>query len=253
VLFDTAREAFVVALRVYLEMRPASRLRQVADRIESSLANPASDIFDDVVARAFMELMPLGNRAEDFGVSLLAIDAGLDLPDQEAYDVFHAKQDPQWLADFHRRLYEVRAAFAASREQIWLRLQPPYQGMPELLGRHATSVELAVATAKDRSSVRRLLDHSSMLGLFRDDLVLDKETGVLKTAHLVLIHERTGVPFPEITFVDDKVNHLHAVAPLGMRPVLASWGYNGERERSLARSFGYLVCTLEDVERQIFD
>lgn len=58
--------------------------------------------------------------------------------------------------------------------------------------------------------------------------------------------------FPDITFVDDKLNHLEAVAHLGVRPVLAGWGYNRERERALARSRGFLVCSLEDVERRLF-
>ena len=57
----------------------------------------------------------------------------------------------------------------------------------------------------------------------------------------------------EITFVDDKVNHLDAVAPLGVRCALAAWGYNGPREHRLARSHGHLLCTLDDVEAQLFE
>jgi hypothetical protein len=55
-----------------------------------------------------------------------------------------------------------------------------------------------------------------------------------------------------MTFVDDKVNHLDAVAALGVRCGLASWGYNGEREVALARARGYLVLGLEDAEAQLF-
>jgi hypothetical protein len=42
------------------------------------------------------------------------------------------------------------------------------------------------------------------------------------------------------------------VAPLGVRCALAAWGYNGERELRHARARGYLVCTLDDVDRQLF-
>lgn len=251
VLFDSVREALVVALRVYLEQSPSSRLRQGANRIESRLGPQGPDLLDDDLARRFVALTPLGNRAEDFGVSLAAIDRGLELPDQDAYDAWYASLEPAWLTRFHRRFYEVRAAFAAD-EQRWLDLQPPYPGVPELLRRHAAEVSLAVATAKDHASVRRVLAHHGMLDLFGDDLVLDKETGVSKTAHLELIRHRAAVSFPDITFVDDKLNHLEAVAHLGVRPVLAGWGYNGERERAVARSRGFLVCSLEDVERRLF-
>ena len=54
-------------------------------------------------------------------------------------------------------------------------------------------------------------------------------------------------------FVDDKVNHLDAVAPLGVRCALAAWGYNGPREHLLAGEREYLVCRLEDVEARLFD
>jgi phosphoglycolate phosphatase-like HAD superfamily hydrolase len=61
-----------------------------------------------------------------------------------------------------------------------------------------------------------------------------------------------GLDFAEITFVDDKVNHLDAVAPLGVRCALAAWGYNGPREHRLAQGRGHLVCHLEDLETQLF-
>ena len=38
--------------------------------------------------------------------------------------------------------------------------------------------------------------------------------------------------------MDDKVNHLEAVAPLGVRCALAAWGYNGAREQDRAREAG---------------
>ena len=97
-----------------------------------------------------------------------------------------------------------------------------------------------------------LLSHHGMADLFAEQLVLDKEAGLAKTAHLALIQVRTGASFQNITFVDDKLNHLTSVAPLGVRCVLAAWGYNGERERSLARAIGFAVCTVTDLEGLLF-
>jgi len=58
--------------------------------------------------------------------------------------------------------------------------------------------------------------------------------------------------YPELTFVDDKVNHLDSVASLGVRCALAAWGYNGRREHELAAEHGYLVCDLDNVEEKLF-
>lgn len=72
-------------------------------------------------------------------------------------------------------------------------------------------------------------------------LVLDKETGVSKPAHLKHVREFLEIDYPEIMFIDDKVNYLDSVASLGVRCALATWGYNGPREHRLAKERGYRV------------
>ena len=58
--------------------------------------------------------------------------------------------------------------------------------------------------------------------------------------------------YPEITFVDDKLNHLVKVSHLGVRPVLAGWGFNTHREHSLAREQGIEVAGLGSVDTVLF-
>ncbi len=233
VIADSAPECFEVALRAYAALCPVSRL----GRFERP-----------VLYQGFLSLMPLGNRAEDFGVALAALDEGTSLPDQEAYDVFREARPAGWLEAFHRCFYAQRAAFAAADPAGWRALTPPYAAFLAVLRRCAGRVHFAIATAKDRSSVRTLLADWGVADIFPDALVLDKETGASKVAHLRLLQERLGLPFPELTFVDDKVNHLEAVSPLGVGCVLAAWGYNGPREQVRARELGHLVCSPGDVE-----
>ena len=237
VIADSGREAFVVARRTYLEQRPDSS-RQARD--------------DDALYAAFVDVMPLGNRAEDFAVALAAIEAGVALPDQPAYDAFYAAQDPRWLRAFHERFYQVRTAFSRSDPAGWLALLRPYPRFLATLRRHAGACRYAIATAKDRRSVRVLLREYGVADLFPEDLVLDKEAGVTKVAHHEHLARHCGVAYAEMTFVDDKVNHLDAVAALGVRCALSAWGYNGPREHELARARGHRVCSLDDVEVQLF-
>ena len=237
VIADSGREAFTVARATYLGLRPESPLR-------------AGD--DESLYAAFVALMPLGNRAEDFGVALAAIDAGVALPDQVAYDAFYAAQDAGWRRAFHERFYVVRAEFSRSDAARWLSLLPPYPRFLEILRRRAGACRYAIATAKDRRSVGALLDAYGAADLFAPELVLDKETGVTKVAHHEHLARLCGVAYREMTFVDDKVNHLDAVGALGVRCVLAAWGYNGPRERRLAAANGHRVCGLADFESQVF-
>jgi len=237
VISNSAPESLVVALRSYLDLRPESRLRDVPS--------------DDLVP-AFRELMPLGNRAEDYGTTMAAIDDGRILPDQQRYDEFRKAQDPQWLERYHRRFYEVRHALSDRDPEGWRGLMRPYEPLLDVLRRRAADAIYAIATAKDGRSVATLLDSYGIADLFPAHLILDKETGARKTEHLTRLHELLGVDYAAMTFVDDKVNHLDSVASLGVRCALAAWGFNGRREHELAAQRGYLVCTLDDVERQLF-
>lgn len=237
VLADSAAEIFAVALRTYRDLVPATRL--------------AAEARDALRAR-FDALMPLGNRAEDFGVALAALDARRELADQSAYDRFRDARDAAWRDAFHHRFYEVRAALVAADPAGWCALNPPYRPFLAVLRRHAHETRLAIATAKDRASVLRLLDAWGARDLFDPALVLDKETAVRKCVHLGALAARLGLSGGEITFIDDKPSHLDDVAGLGVRCALAAWGHNGPREHALARAHGHLVCSLDDVEAQLW-
>ena len=244
VICNSICETFATAIHTYAGFVSDSRL---VSRIETRLGAwpwTATAIDTDPDFARFAELVPLGNRAEDFGVALLAMDIEVPMADQQAYDAFYGSLDADWLARFHRRFYESRATLRDAAPEAWLALHTDYPRFTELLHRIAGDITLAVATAKDGASLGLLLDRFGLSGLFRDELRLDKETGVQKTEHLSRLSERLDVPFATITFVDDKVNHLTKVAPLGVRPVLAGWGHNTDRERETARAFGFQVADL---------
>lgn len=244
VLSDSAREAFAVALRTFAVLRPGARLAKAAATPEPQ-AHPA-------LYAAFLDLMPLGNRAEDYAVALASLEAGVALRDQAAYDAWYAGQETPFLRAFHARFYEERRAWSARDAEGWLRLVAPYVPFLATLRRRAGDAIYAIATAKDRATVVRLLACYGVADLFDTRWILDKETGVGKRVHLQTLAAGLGIHPTELTFVDDKLNHLEAVAPLGVRCALAGWGYNGERERSRARAIGIPVCTLEDAEAVLF-
>jgi phosphoglycolate phosphatase-like HAD superfamily hydrolase len=244
VLCDSVRETFATAIHTYRKTAPDSAVvRRICDRLGRwPWTDPA--IATDPDFERYEALVPLGNRAEDFGVALLSLDLELDLTDQEAYDNFYETLDPTWLDTFHRRFYETRNAIRALDRDAWLALHHDYPSFSSDLHRIAGQARLAIATAKDGRSLDLLLDRLGVSEIFDRDLRFDKETGVQKTAHLTELARRLDIPFKDVTFVDDKVNHLKKVSPLGVRPVLAGWGHNTEREHRAAEDAGYEVATL---------
>jgi phosphoglycolate phosphatase-like HAD superfamily hydrolase len=253
VISDSAPESFAVALLTYTQMIKGSSFDDRRAVLESGCL-PAPDLLaQDPLYVAFIGLMPLGNRAEDFAISLSALEAGRSPADQAAYDAFRSELDEDWLQQFHHRFYENRAALSQRDSTGWRRMMGPYLPFLEILHRRSGDALLAIATAKDAVTVAALMRDYGIEALFPQERVLDKETGVHKDAHLRQLHETVGVAYDEMIFVDDKVNHLDRVAELGVQCALAAWGYNGEREIELARQRGYQVCTLENAEEQLFD
>ena len=254
VIADSAPEAFVVALRTFCALHPKTTLSAGAEGLLPGNASPPLDaVVSNALYAPFLDSMPLGNRAEDYAVVLMAIEAGEPLDDQRAYDAYKAGLDPGGLRAFHRSFYATRAAMAEADPEAWQRLMTAYAGVPEWLRRRAGDAVLAIATAKDRRSVGRLLRAYGIDDLFPEDRVLDKETGVSKCAHLEHLHGRFGFALEAMTFVDDKVSHLEAVRTLGVRCALAGWGYNGRRESERARELGCLVLELDDAEALLFE
>ena len=208
---------------------------------------------DDALYASFLDLLPLGNRAEDFGVSLAIIEDGLDIDDQEGYDEFFQSIDGDWLERFHHQFYELRAALRLADESAWVGLHLPYPGLADTLRIHKGAAVTAVATAKDARSVELLLSALGLDGLFDPEWVLDKETGVNKKQHMRALSERLRIDFENITFVDDKLNHLHSVAELGVRGVLAGWGFNTDREHRLAAEQGFEIAELDTAGTVLFE
>jgi phosphoglycolate phosphatase-like HAD superfamily hydrolase len=252
VLCDSSREVFVVAVDTYAALEPNSALLAQLKPLRDHAADGGSEHLDTEIYRQFRDLLPLGNRAEDFGVSLQAVENCAAINDQEAYDAFYREIGQPWLDRFHRRFYECRSDLREGDLRNWLRLHLPFPGLADTLRRHKKRTLPAVATAKDARSVRLLLDELGFDNVFDGELILDKETGVEKTHHLRVLHERTAAEFEDITFVDDKVNHLVRVAELGVRPVLAGWGFNTDREHVLAHELGFEVASLERADEVLF-
>jgi phosphoglycolate phosphatase-like HAD superfamily hydrolase len=254
VISDSAPECLWVALRTLLRLRPSSRYAEMLTRWEAlEEAQTRAAITRDPLYRGFLELMPLGNRAEDFGIALLALEAGVSLRDQAAYDDYFDSLDPAFAVDFHGLFYGERTAFRATDPERWVALMKPYGELIELLRRRSDRARFAIATAKDGDSVAQLLDRYRIADLFGSGSIFDKEAGRDKRAHLRAVREHFGADFADITFIDDKANHLVAVRELGVRCLLASWGYNGPREHVLARRNEIEVCDVEQLDSLVFN
>jgi phosphoglycolate phosphatase-like HAD superfamily hydrolase len=154
VLCDSSREVFVVAVDTYAAVEPDSTRLAKLMPLRDHAAAGGTEHLDTEIYRRFRDLLPLGNRAEDFGVSLQAIEKDAVISDQEAYDAFYREIGQRWLDRFHRRFYQCRGGLRENDLRRWLHLHLPFPGLADALRRHKERTLPAVATAKDARSVR---------------------------------------------------------------------------------------------------
>ena len=74
VICDSSREVFVVAVDTFAAIEPESALLDRIMPLRDHAVAGGSDHLSSEIYGRFRDLLPLGNRAEDFGVSLRAIE-----------------------------------------------------------------------------------------------------------------------------------------------------------------------------------
>jgi phosphoglycolate phosphatase-like HAD superfamily hydrolase len=248
VISDSAPETFVVAVRAYAALWPESAIADASRALGSDAELTREGVRMQSLYTSFLDHMPLGSRAREFAAILAVLGRGEELHDQAACDRELEATPEDRLGAYDERFYRVRAELREAHPEVWHGLMGPYPEFLEVLRRLHGRYPLAIATSKDGATVRILLEDYGIADLFAGRPLLDKDAGDTKRAHLEHLHETSGLAYTGMTFVDDKVSHLDAVASLGVSCVLARWGYNGPRERVVAASRGYPVCTPAQLE-----
>ncbi|MBW7995007.1 MAG: HAD hydrolase-like protein [Candidatus Glassbacteria bacterium] len=196
---------------------------------------------------AVERIVPLSNRSEDYLVIQKAVEEGRSFSTQQEFDSFKQSVDRELQDLFHEEFYLLRYDLAENHREQWLALNAPYPGIESAVERLAENFRLSVATSKDRETVIDLLRAWGLFDHFTEDFVLDKCAGASKRAHLTVLREKFGCEFGRMTFIDDKVSHLIDCSGLGVRLLLAGWGYNGPREHELAAGKGFEILELQQL------
>jgi len=145
-------------------------------------------------------------------------------------------------ARFVKAFYGARSAMRDHDRAAWMALQRPFPGIPQQVARLRDLTRgVAIATTKDEASARALLDD---VGL-GDIPVYGREVSLDKRDHMRAIAQAFEVPLAHVAFVDDLLENLQPLAPLGVRLGLAGWGYNTPEEHERAIAAGVPVLSLE--------
>jgi phosphoglycolate phosphatase-like HAD superfamily hydrolase len=248
VICNSIHDSYATSLNTYIQLCANHSLP-----LKKPLTPNSVFQFEEVhpeIFRAFSELIPLANSAEDYFVLLSIIDKNLAKPihNQRDFDQYKKIFSPDQLNHFHDAFYQTRSQIRQKNLDQWLNLLPPFPEIPESIHLLSKKMILSIATSKDRTSVELLLNHYGISDNFKSENILDKDFATSKQHHLIHLQKQRHIPFSCIHFVDDKISHLQSVKKLGVHNYLACWGFNSEREYELARKEGFTLLQIEDLK-----
>lgn len=229
VIWDSAGECFEVACRAYQEL------------FGTDMASPRH-------RQAFLGGRPLARTGHDFFIILRLLEQrpGIELLKFPLADFVTLRHELAEDAQrFHHLFYRLRSKYREENFDAWAAWQGPYPEVIRLLDRWEGAFEgTALATTKDAASAHALLQSAG-----RDWPIFGKEFSVEKNQQIEGIAQHYGVCPGEILFLDDLLENLQQVAPLGARTAMAAWGYNTPESRQQARELGFPVVDVEGFER----
>jgi phosphoglycolate phosphatase-like HAD superfamily hydrolase len=248
VISDSLHDSFFTSLNAYLVAEKTHSLPLTIP------LDPPDRIFrfereQPLLFAEFKRLIPLGNRAEDYFVIWRIIGSGAseDVRSQSDFDRIKEKIRKPVLEAYGRDFYSSRMERQETDPDQWAGLSPVFRGIPAAVESLSARFEPAIATSKDLRSVTLLLNRYGLMPFFKPEFILDNDFSYSKRDHLVYFHEKFGIPFDRMHFIDDKALHLFSVKDLGVHGYLALWGYNTEREHELAEKEGFRLLRIEDL------
>ena len=150
-----------------------------------------------------------------------------------------SRKKSQTLAESGRQLVEKRIFLREEHTREWMDCQGPFPGVREAISKLAEKFNyLSICTTKDKASALALLRTIDL-----QLPIISKEYSLDKRQQLQHLAEITQVSPTQIMFVDDVLDNLKSAQELGVRPVLAAWGYNSQASRQEAAALGFPVIS----------
>jgi phosphoglycolate phosphatase-like HAD superfamily hydrolase len=164
---------------------------------------------------------------EDYVYIQLALDNGVRLQDQQAFDLFVTKH-ANLKNTFYDLFYKERALFSTAEEDLWVELNPLYRGVKQFLLQYPSKKRLFIVTTKQIKYALKILTGNRID--FKEENCFCAGSGDTKLAIIRELLVKEKIPAAKFYFIDDQVDTLLKVKEAGVHCFLAQWGYTSEAQ-----------------------
>lgn len=237
VIADSINECFLISYWAYRGI----------EKMESGMFNidgrPAKELF-----RKFRYLV---GPAHEYYFLLKTVYSDIGKSDDGFLDLYKINKQAyqQEAQEFCERFYKVRKQAQTQFIAQWIKLNPLYVGIDNIIKGALSREKLFIASTKDKASIDLIMKRNGFDILSKQ--ILDKSFSLNKKLQLKEIICRTGGKAENVYFVDDNLTYLINVKPLGVKCFLATWGYNTPEVRQEAEKLGIGPLTIQDLEGMV--
>ena len=232
-IVDSVMEALFVAYVSY--RRYINNRTRIFDNKEPEIDKFLSLISDyQVEVKEFRHYRHYIRDASDYAVILYIMEDSLRVDSDD--DFFETKKliPSKDMARFYQCFYDTRAKIIEDNFDAWARLTPGFSCIDEMR-RLDNEHKTIMATTNNKETARSLMTEEWLNLNIKEDDIIDLHISTDKTIQMEYIVNKYGVEFEDIHFLDDNLNQLLAVRPLGVNVYLSSWGYCTEEQKNFVR------------------
>ena len=231
VIADTEHECYIISIPAF---------RRMHEEIENTARTRTE----------FRKARPYVKHADCYYTILKILQDPKATFDNISFEMFAKERDNNKKKgkEFHKLFYKEREKLQKNMDE-WIKLNLPFDGIPNIIKRLMKSFPIVVVTAKDKNATQLLLN-SYGLHIEKNN-ILSKEFSMDKKDCMRFISNKFNVTLDKIIFVEDNLEQLMNVSELGVKFIMVSWGYSSQEQRKDAQDMGILVADQENFETLI--
>lgn len=231
VLCDSVHECLLVTYNAYKRIHSASFQRTLSlEEIAPSKR------------KKFRKLRAYLKGAEDFIPLFITIEEDISITKQEDFATFRNTCKDQLLA-FQEVFYAERDYLQQHEKELWLSLNPLFEGIKETLQQCKSFETIYILTTKRLQDVLETFQYHG-IPFPADHITYMKAAG--KSEKLLEILQEHNAVMPESVYVEDQVDFLIKSKKHQIGSYLVEWGYVSDEQKALARQHDIPIIGVEE-------
>jgi phosphoglycolate phosphatase-like HAD superfamily hydrolase len=231
VICDSVHECLLITYNAYKRLHSPSFQRILS----------LEDIAPSTRER-FRKLRAYLKGAEDFLPIFIAIENNIPITNQEDFNAFRNNHKEQ-LVTYQKAFYAERDYLQRYEKELWLMLNPLFEGIKETLKQCKSFETIYILTTKRQQDVLETFQYQG-IPFPADHVIYMKAAG--KSKKLLEILRENNAALSESVYIEDQVDFLVESKKHQIGSYLVEWGYVSDEQKVLAKQHEIPIIGVEE-------